>query len=220
MQSLRLLASFWLLLFVSTSTLAEYSPDVLELDGTRALMFPAVEEMYLGGGGTIEFWVAPDWTEDPGYDPVVVSNAGVEGASYLVALLRDRDGIGLVSGESEHLVGFDFSDNNLHHVAMVYLDGQLVIYIDGRLQSSTNFNMLDLPASGLWIGTADGKTAPFVGAIAELRIWGTPVAQESLVEFAAQDVRDGTSGHPNFDALRAVSDFTEADLLVLVTADE
>lgn len=219
MESLRMLASFWLLLFVSTSSLAEYSPDVLELDGTGTLNFPPVEEMYLGGGGTLEFWVAPDWSEDPGYDPVVVSNAGVEGASYLVAVLRDRDGLGIVSGETERMVGFDFADNNLHHVALVYLEGQLAVYIDGRLQSTTDFKLLDLPASGLWVGTADGSTAPFVGAIAALRIWGTPVAQESLVEFAAKDVRDGTSGHPDSDALRAVSDFTEDDLLILVPVE-
>lgn len=219
MHFLRVLASSCVLLLVSTSALAEYSPDVLELDGKSGLMFPAFEEVYLGSGGTVEFWVAPDWTKDPGYDPVVLSNAGVEGASYLVAVLRDRDGIGVVSGESEHMVGFDFSDNSLHHVAIVYLEGQLVVYIDGRLQSTSEFNLLDLPATGLWIGTADGSMAPFVGAIAELRIWGTPVAQKSLVEFAGQDVRDGTSGHPDFSTLRAVSDFTEAELLYSMPAE-
>lgn len=219
MRSLNMLLAPLILLFISSTALAEFAPDVLELDGNRALVFAPVEEMYLGNGGTIEFWVAPDWSEDPGYDPVVVSNAGVEGASYLVAVLRDRDGLGIVSGDTEHMVGFDFFDNDLHHVALVYLEGQLAVYIDGRLQSTTEFNILDLPASGLWVGTADGSTAPFVGAIAALRIWGTPVAQDNLVEFAAKDVRDGTSGHPDSNALRAVSDFTEGDLLVLVPAD-
>ena len=193
---------------------AEYSPDVLELDGSRALEFPAVDELYLATGGTIEFWVSPDWTVSPAYDPAVVSNAGVEGASYLVAVLRDRDGLGIVSGDAQLMVGFDFTDNQLHHVALSYFEGQLAVYIDGQLRSSQPFEMVNLPASGFWIGTADGSSAPFVGAIAALRVWGTPVAQEDIVKYAARDVRDGTSGHPDTEALRAISDFNEADLLL------
>ena len=211
---------FLLLMCLSIPVLAGYTPDIVEFDGERALVFAAVDEMYIGDGGTIEFWVVPDWIEAPAYDPVVLSNAGPEGASYLVAVLRDRDGLGIVSGEAEVLVPFDFTDAQLHHVALTYYNDHLAVYVDGRLEVSTEFTITDLPAAGLWVGTADGTTAPFVGAVAGLRIWGRPVAQEDLVRFAAADVLDASAGHPDIDHLRAISAFNEADLLVPTTDEQ
>ncbi len=214
-----MLVRFIVLMCVSLPALAGYTPDLVEFDGEQALVFAAVDEMYISDGGTIEFWVVPDWIEAPAYDPVVLSNAGTDGASYLVAVLRDRDGLGIVSGDAELMVPFDFTDAQLHHVALSYFEDQLAVYIDGRLAVSTEFTMMDLPAAGLWIGTADGSTAPFVGAVAGLRIWGRPVAQEDLVRFAAADVLDASAGHPDIAYLRAISAFDDADLLV-PTSDE
>ncbi len=211
---------FLFLMCLSVPVLAGYTPDLVEFDGEQALVFAAVDEMYIGDGGTIEFWVVPDWIEAPPYDPVVLSNAGAEGASYLIAVLRDRDGLGIVSGDAELMVPFDFTDAQLHHVALSYYSDQLAVYIDGRLVVSTEFTIEDLPAAGLWVGTADGSTAPFIGAVAGLRIWGRPVAQEDLVRFAATDVLDAGAGHPDMDYLRAISAFNEADLLVPTTDEQ
>ena len=90
-------------------------------------------QLVLADGGTIEFWVVPDWTSDPGYDPVIICNAGPEGASYLVAMLRDRDGIAIAAGEEEDVVTFDFSDGQLHHVAVVQYDDGTAVFVDGEV---------------------------------------------------------------------------------------
>lgn len=203
-----------LLLWQASASLAAYTPDVAEFDGSSTLAFPPAEELFLGAGGTIEFWVVPDWQASVAHDPVVLSNAGPEGASYLVAVLRDRDGLVLVSGEAEFLIAFDFADEQLHHVALVYDGGRVAAYIDGQLRGATEFAMVDLPSLGLWIGTADGATAPFVGAIAGLRIWGVPLSREEIVSFAAADVLAAGEGHPAYQHLLAVSDFNNDDLLV------
>ncbi len=205
-----LLAAIW----AAAGNAAEYTPDVAEFDGASTLRFDATPELFLGAGGSIEFWVVPDWTEPPDFDPVVLSNAGPEGASYLVALLRDRDGLVLVSGDAEFYLAFDFADERLHHVALVYEANRIAGYVDGQLVGATEFAVTDLPSLGLWIGTADGATAPFAGAVAGLRIWGAALTREEIVAFAARDVLAAGSGHPASPYLLAVSDFRNDSLLL------
>ena len=194
---------------------AEYTPDVAEFDGTSTLRFDVTPDLFLGAGGSIEFWVVPDWTEAPGYDPVVISNAGPEGASYLVSLLRDRDGLVFISGDAEFFLVFDFTDRRLHHVALVYEENRIAGYVDGRLQGAVEFTVTDLPSMGLWIGSADGSTAPFVGAVAGLRIWGAALTREEIVAFAAEDVLADRRAHPASPYLLAVSDFRNDNLLIM-----
>jgi len=59
-----------------------YPPDLTELDGTNGLMLTSHPNPSFPEKGTIEFWVVPDWTSDPGYDPVVVSSVGGQGTNY------------------------------------------------------------------------------------------------------------------------------------------
>lgn len=195
-----------------------YTPDVAEFDGSNALTFAPAEQLDLADGGTLEFWVAPDWTDDPGYDPVIVCNAGPEGASYLIAMLRDRDGLAFASGADEDVVTFDFSDGRMHHVAMVGLEDATAFFIDGRLAGLSELLIQDLPSVGLWVASIDGENNQFHGAIAGLRIWDTVVAQEDLVSFAMQDVFEGD--HANLTQLAAISDFANGELLLVDGPEE
>lgn len=194
-----------------------YVPDVAEFDGSNALTFAPAEQLDLAGGGTLEFWVAPDWTADPGYDPVIVCNAGPEGPSYLVAMLRDRDGLAFATGAEEDVVTFDFSDGQMHHVAMVSLEDGTAFFIDGQLAGLSELVIEDLPSVGLWVGSIDGENNQFQGAVAGLRVWDTVVVQEALVNFAMQDVFDGD--HPDLAALAAMSDFASGELLLVDAAE-
>ena len=59
-----------------------YKPDIAVFKGGDSIVLAPNRSLMLSGDGTIEFWVAPAWKKDPGYDPVVISNAGPDGASY------------------------------------------------------------------------------------------------------------------------------------------
>jgi hypothetical protein len=196
-----------------------YAPDVAEFDGTTTLAFDPSPSLSLARGGTLEFWVVPDWEADPGFDPVIVSNAGPAGASYMVAMLRDRDGIGILSGNEQRIVAFDFANDQLHHVALTYLDGALAVIIDGQVRGSFEMTIADLPSLGFWVASADGETAPFAGAIASLRIWDVPLDRADLVNYAAQNVLSDRVAHPALSHLRAISDF-RADELFLTDIEE
>ena len=192
-----------------------YTPDILELDGVNGLEFHPEDSYDIAGYGTVEFWVTPDWEIDPGYDPVILSNAGEEGPSYLVALLRGRDGIGLVTGEREEIVAFDFTDSNMHHVALNDYGDTLMVYIDHVLVGRFEPGFLQLASSGFWIGTADGEASPFTGAIAGLRFWGAPVEPDTLKKYARKDIFTG-NGHPDLDFLTAMSEFENRDIVVIL----
>lgn len=192
-----------------------YTPDILELNGNDGLEFFPEDSYNISGYGTVEFWVIPDWQEDPGYDPVILSNAGEQGPSFLVALLRDRDGLGVVTGDREEIVAFDFTDDKMHHVAINDYGEALLIYIDNTLVGRFDAGFEQIPSSGLWVGTADGTVSPFVGAIAALRFWGVPVEPDDLKKYARKDIFAG-NGHPDLNYLTAVSDFANGDITVVL----
>jgi len=193
-----------------------FTPDVGQFDGASTIALDANDAFDIAGSGTIEFWVEPDWTEDPGYDPVIISNAGADGASYLVAILRDRDGLGVLANERVEFVDFDFTDGKMHFVALCDYEDALLVYIDGELLARfENMSFASLPSQGVWIGSADGETAPFIGAIANLRLWGYPVGIKELLTYAVGDLFENEeSRHPGLDFLLGISDFENADFLI------
>ena len=198
----------------NTVVAADYTPDVYELDGKNSLSFEPAPGFNLAGGGTIEFWISPDWTQDPGYDPTIIANAGPKGPSFVVAMLRDRDGMAIASGTDEDVVTFDFTNHQMHHVAISQLSDGVVVLIDGQVAGLPDIKIRALPSAGFWVGSIDGHGQPFKGAIAALRIWDTPVSQEDLVRFAHQDVFEGD--HPDLAHLTALSDFTHGTVLLTV----
>jgi len=200
-------------LCATTAGAEQYTPDVAEFDGTTSLTFDPSPQLVLADGGTIEFWVVPDWTSDPGYDPVIICNAGPEGASYLVAMLRDRDGIAIAAGEEEDVVTFDFTDGQLHHVAVVQYEDGTAVFVDGEVAGTSDLRFQDLPSAGVWVGSIDGENNTFRGAIAGLRVWDVAVPQEDLVAYALEDIFAGD--HPDLAWLSAISDFRAGELLLV-----
>lgn len=212
----KLLATIAVFAFTTGIALGDdYTPDVLELNGKETLIFAPESEFSIMHGGTLEFWVAPDWTSDPGYDPVVISSAGQDGVNYMIAVLRHRDGLGVLIGEYEHAIAFDFSDNQLHHIALVVSDNELIALIDGRLRAALAIQTMPNEPEGFWVGTADGETAPFIGAIAGLRIWSTALSQAELVEYALKPVVTEAGQHPALDHLVVISDFDQDSVYVV-----
>jgi len=193
-----------------------YVPDIAEFDGTNGIAVEADPELTIRETGTIEFWVAPGWKTDPGYDPVVLSNAGPEGVLYLVSILADRKGIEVAAGDRSVYAAFDFTDEKMHFVAINDYGDELLIYVDAKLVGRfPGFSFEDLPSAGLWIGTGDGVSAPFKGAIAALRIWSYAIEPEDLVLYSLKDVsEDEEDIHPGLDYLQGISDFKNREFYI------
>jgi hypothetical protein len=202
-----------LLLATAAAGSAEtYTPDVAEFDGSNSMTFEPAPQLELADGGTIEFWVVPEWSSDPGYDPVVICNAGPEGASYLIALLRDRDGIAIAAGDEEDVATFDFTDGRLHHVAISQFEDGTAIFVDGQVVGTSDLRFDARPSAGVWVGSIDGENNQFRGAIAGMRIWNVVVEQETLVDFAMKDIF--ADEHPDLPFLSAISDFSNGEILL------
>lgn len=193
-----------------------YVPDIAEFDGTNGIAVEADPGLTIRETGTIEFWVAPGWKKDPGYDPVILSNAGSEGVLYLVSILADRKGIEVAAGSRSVYAAFDFTDEKMHYVAISDYGDELLIYVDAKLVGRfEDFSFEDLPSAGLWIGTGDGVSAPFKGAIAALRIWSYAIEPEDLVLYSLKDVsEDEEDIHPGLDYLQGISDFDNRDFYI------
>jgi len=194
-----------------------YTPDSIQFRGGDSLRFDPEPRFSVVAGGTIEFWVSPDWKAKLDFDPVIVSSAGAQGVSFAIAILRDRDGLVFATDKDEYPVAFNFADGKLHHVAVSQFDDGIVIMVDGKIVGSSPLKARKLPVSGFWVGSIDGTSNPFLGVVAGLRIWREPISREALVRFALLDVI--ANDHPDLDALSAISDFSRKELLLVEAAD-
>ncbi len=189
-----------------------YTPDVVELDGSNGYAFPPSPELTLQNGATIEFWVQCDWEKDPGYDPVILSNAGPKGALYSIAILGDRSGLSLQAGDNIGSISYDFKIPQMNYVAIADFSEGAAVLVNGSVVGTLNFGFADRPSVGFWIGTADGATAPFKGAIAGLRLWDVALDRSDLVKYSTEDVTRPDAQHPDINALIAKSDFQNITL--------
>jgi len=215
-------AAMALCLAAAPAAAQDYSPDVIELDGEEALAFPPADQIDLSQGGAIEFWVAADWENGLEYDPPVVVNIGEEGISYLVSVMRGRDGIVFSNADAETVFLADLSDGRLHHVTINIMEDGIVGYVDGQLVGTSDIRPMLLPSSGLFIGGLDAEGANrFTGAIAQLRIWGEPLFEEDIRDFRMKDVLDADGeDHPDIANLKAMRSFASGELVLVESVED
>jgi hypothetical protein len=190
-----------------------YQPDVLEIDGESFIAFEPSEAYTIADGGTLEFWAVPDWTEDPEFDPVMIANVGPEGASYIIAITAERDGILITSGENEVFFNFDFTDGKMHHIALNQFTDGIIVAIDGVAIGESDMMLQDFSSSGLIIGSLEDESDPFLGAIAAIRFWDYVPKLETLIAYAQRDIL--LSEHPSIEQLSAMSDFNAGTMEIL-----
>lgn len=190
-----------------------FDADFGEFDGESCMVFPPSDPLILLGGASLEFWVQPDWLSPREDNPVIISNSGPVGALYEIAIAPLRDGLVIHAGAKEEIVGFDFTDGTMHHVAVISFEDSMIISIDGipRLESLMSF--ANLPSGAFSIGCAPDGKRRFLGAIGNLRVWDTTLAPEDILNFAQTDV-DGETPHPELEDLVGRSDFASNTFLI------
>lgn len=195
----------------ATAQQGDFAPVMMAFDGTDALSYAPSSAIDTDGAGTLEMWVQAKWQGNPGYDPAILSYQGPSGPRLAVMLTGDAKALGVYAGQFYDKIPFDFSDGQLHHVALILLGDQTIIMIDGEVRDTLGFGMADLPASMLSIGSLGGFS-PFIGEIGQIRIWDEPLDPETLLDFAWRPLAaDGSSAHPDIDALVAVSSFANPE---------
>ncbi len=196
-----------------------YRPDILEFEVGSALSFPGDEAFTLAEQGTLEFWLATGWDQDPGYDPVVVANVGDSGYLYVVSVLGDRSGISLQSGDEIDELELPMTGDQLQHIALVNLGGSVVVMVNGRVVGEFALTLQEGTSQAFHLGSAPADTSPFTGALGGLRLWNVALARPSLVTFAMQNPLSEQEPHPDLESLTAYSRLHE-DTIELTSGDE
>lgn len=189
-----------------------YAIDVLALDGSETLAFDTDDRLAPTEQSTIEFWVQPGWETPPEFDPVVLSNAGPEGISYLAGLTAEGDGLIIAAGDTLEAVPFDFSDGRMHHVALVDYGDSLSVQINHEAVADLPLTFEAFPSNGLFIGSAAGGEDGFEGRIGGLRIWNVAVEQSVLARYSRRALI-GENPHPDLSELKLLSDFTDRTIV-------
>lgn len=190
---------------------AAFAPVMMPYDGTDALTYPPAPALDIAGAGTIELWARAKWTQDPGYDPALLSIQGPKGPRLAMLITRDARALGVYAGPFYDTVPFDFSDGQLHHIALILIGDQISVMIDGEVRDTLGFGMADLPADTFSVGSL-GEYSPFIGEIGQVRVWDEPLDPETLVAFSWKPLAsDGPDKHPDIAALTGVSAFANPE---------
>ncbi|MEN8158670.1 MAG: LamG domain-containing protein [Myxococcota bacterium] len=200
----------------------------LLLDGQTSLTVEASPGLELGDASTIEFLIATAWEAEDGVDgyPAVLGRRepyegdepeGFAAATqYSVHVTPDRQAIGLFDGERFASVPFDFSDSELHHVALVTKEGRTTIYVDREARGTIELGLGEPSELPLHLGSSDGGSELFMGALPSVRLWRRALTAEQVAAIA--DVLGAPDdGSVSLDDLAAYGDFTneEPEIVVL-----
>ena len=159
----------------------ELAPDeVAVFDGSSRLDYPGSPALELSAPASVEFWVSPGWRDVPAYDPCIVSSIGEAGVNFAVHITADRKSIGLYAGERFATLPFDFTDALMHHVALISFGPELTeVQIDGETAGLLKLGFAESPSVSFHIGSLDGEQAPFVSAVARVRLWNTVLGPDA-----------------------------------------
>lgn len=184
-----------------------FYPVLAKFDGHSALSYPPSVALEFSGGATIEFWVYAGWTDNPGYDPAIMSYTGPNGPRWAFLVTADRKSFEIIAGSNASKMQADFSDRMLHHLAIIALGDSLEVLFDDLPIGTTSFGFADLPVSDLWIGAFRGLSY-FNGQIGNIRIWDAALQPSALMEHSREPVYvAGLNAHPNVGELVGLSTF-------------
>jgi hypothetical protein len=198
-----------------------FAPVMATFSGTNASSYAPSPSLDINGYGTIEFWVAVKWRQNPGYDPAIMAYYGPTGARFAIYVTGDAKALGVQAGPHFDKVAFDFSDGEMHHVALTTLGDTISVMIDGEVQSEAlNFGFGAFAPTAFSIGAA-GNVSPFIGQIGQVRIWNEPIDPDVLADFAWKALgAEAPNLHPNIDALVGVSAFANPETSGFIFAGE
>lgn len=202
----------------TSAALEEYSPDIAVFDGETTFGFTANRAFQPDEDFTIELWTATGWTVEPDHEPVILSSGDLEGPEFVLAIFAEKDGLSLWIDGAEFIAAHDFSNNKLHHIAMVWDGGELALVVNGDVLANFDTPPPDLQGAPLWIGSAGGEGFAYEGLIGQVRFWDAALDLESLRAFALADVSSSEDEHPYLDDLRAISAFDENTILIVESA--
>jgi concanavalin A-like lectin/glucanase superfamily protein len=185
-----------------------YHPDIREFNFGDDLVFAGHSSFDLYEQGTVEFWVAAGWENDPGYDPVLIYHAGSTRLLFALSMLGDRGGLSLQTDSQIDELFVSFADDQLHHIALVNLGDSVGLMVDGQVIGAFQVSLVKGDSTEFRFGSAPGPSAEFVGALGGFRIWDITVDQESLIVYALDDPLNSVQPHPDLESLKAYSNLT------------
>ena len=154
----------------------------LLLDGGGNVNLGTVNEFdFTNGTGTVEAWVRPDWTTDPGYDPCIFADRDGGPTDWSIHLLRNRDGIGNWNGSHFQSLGLS-NTGGWHHYAVAFGAGLVSMYWDGQALGTfaQPIGLSTELTTQIGSSAADPTAEGWIGAIDEVAFYRATLSSDTI----------------------------------------
>ncbi|HEY5909075.1 MAG TPA: LamG-like jellyroll fold domain-containing protein [Verrucomicrobiae bacterium] len=181
--------------------------NALVLDGSGHIALGVVPAFdFADGNGTVEAWIRPDWTTNPGYDPTLFANriASAIQVDWSIHMARFQDVIGNWNGlfyQTAPLPGF----SGWHHFAVTFGGDKVAMYWDG--QPLGGFSQPIHLTTGLTtqIGSSDPVTTTegWIGGLDEVAFYRSTLGPDAILNHFLAMV--GSAPRPSLSISRSAN---------------
>jgi len=139
---------------------------------------------FVNGTGTVEMWLRPDWTSNPGYSPCPFADRSATTTTYSFYLSgSDKANIGDYNGStfvSENFPGA-LSWGSWYHMAVVFNAGTWTLYLNGT-NCGTATQGIGAAASAFQIGSWNYPNggSQWIGALAQVAVYTNALLQSQV----------------------------------------
>ncbi|MEP0845143.1 MAG: LamG domain-containing protein, partial [Phycisphaerae bacterium] len=159
----------------------------LQLDGGGMAYFGAVPDFeFADGTGTIEAWIRT--TNNDNNNRTIAANRDTNGTRYSLHANPNANTFGVWNGANFRTAGYTYDPNIWYHVAYVFDNGVVRIYVNGvfagTLSSQPLGALTGLPFTighPLWSAYSNSTSERFIGQIDEVAIYGDALSESTIL---------------------------------------
>ncbi|MEM9837306.1 MAG: LamG-like jellyroll fold domain-containing protein, partial [Bacteroidota bacterium] len=200
----------------ATVTLEPTTGTALEFDGVSDYVCVSYDEAL-----PADMWTVAGWVKiGDGNDKAGIIDLGSNrNKNYWLHTTPSGSPKGIVAGVGDgttpHELTVEFTDSpdDWHHVAMVYSNGQMVVYVDGMFEGNM-VAPIDPQALLFHMGTDWAQTSYFAGSIDDFRIYDKPLTQTDILlnkDITASSLTPNLVAYWKFDEGRGGNAFDLTD---------
>ncbi len=182
--------------------------QALVLDGNGHIDLGEVTAFdFSSGQGSIEAWIRPDWTENPGYNPTLFADRDGGPVNWSIHMNSGKEAAGLWNGSAYSPLPISNAGTYWHYLVAVFGASDsgattFTLYWDGRVAGTTPQGLGPNPESPTELGSA-GLFAQerWIGALDEVAFYSSSLSADAVLRHYQAFTGTSAVGSPRLEII-------------------